>query len=99
MGGTSTCPHEGCVCCSQKRKACKRKSNIHSGSPFFLEISRTMSSFRPFGIISVCTSVVNPNSYFCSATFFTNSLLSLDINRYYLSVFQSFICVFRTVLL
>ena len=33
---------------SKRRRAESRKLRIHSGSPFISDISRTMSSLRPF---------------------------------------------------
>ena len=53
----------GGVSVSQWRNAFRRKSSSHSGSPFFCEIRRTTSSFRPAGIRSVSMSEVNPYLY------------------------------------
>ncbi len=80
MSGICTCPHVGCFIVSQWRNAFSLKSNIHSGSPFLAEMSRTTSSLSPLSIMSVWTSVVKPNSYFCSAIRFTSSL-SLSVGR------------------
>ena len=81
MGGILRCPQVGCSIVSQWRKAFRRNSSSHSGSPFFREMRRTTSSERPFSMMSVCTSVVKPYSYFFSATsrtkLFFSSMLSV----------------------
>src|SRR5438874_11207967 len=48
---------------SQRRYALRRHSSMNSGSFFFEEISRMMSSLRPAGTVSVSTSVTNPYAY------------------------------------
>ncbi len=48
---------------SQVRYALRRHSSSHSGSRFFAEIRRTTSSLRPFGTLSVSTSVTKPYRY------------------------------------
>src|SRR5918997_108415 len=45
------------------RKALRRNSSIHSGSPFFSEMRRTVSSVRPRGIMSDSMSVTKPYLY------------------------------------
>ena len=59
MGSKSTFAHVGSSlpCLSQCRYALNRQSSIHSGSSFFSEISRTMSSLIPFGAKSESMSV------------------------------------------
>ena len=44
----------------QRRNASSRQSVIHSGSPFFSEIRRTMSSLMPLGAYSISISVSQP---------------------------------------
>src|SRR3954471_22031231 len=55
----------GSVMVSQCRNAFSRHSSNHSGSPFFFEISRMISSFNPGGADSVSTSVTKPYLYSC----------------------------------
>ena len=59
-GGKWTLCHFGSVIALQRRNAFSRQSSSHSGSPFFAEMTRTMSSFSPGGIASASTSVTNP---------------------------------------
>ena len=56
----SRCAHCGSFIVCQWRNAFKRRSSIHSGSPFFSEMSRTTSSFSPRPIVSVAISDVKP---------------------------------------
>ena len=53
----------GCFKVCQWRNAFRRNSNSHSGSSFFFEMRRMMSSFKPFGAKSVSMSVTKPYSY------------------------------------
>src|SRR3954464_951735 len=48
---------------SQRRYALRRHSSMNSGSFFFAEIVRIMSSLSPAGTVSVSTSVTNPYAY------------------------------------
>src|SRR5881227_1869864 len=48
---------------SQPRKALRRNSSIQSGSPFFSEMRRTVSSVSPLGITSDSMSVTKPYLY------------------------------------
>src|SRR5262249_61729278 len=54
-----------------------RHSSSHSGSFFFCEISRTISSLSPFGIVSVSTSVTKPYLY---SRFASCSIVSVDVD-------------------
>ena len=63
MGGIFKCPHEGCSIPCHLRKASRRKSSSHCGSSFKAEMRRMISSFRPLGIKTCCTSVTNPSLY------------------------------------
>src|SRR3712207_4177668 len=53
----------GSVIVSHWRKALRRNSSIHSGSPFFSEMRRTVSSVSPLGITSDSMSVTKPYLY------------------------------------
>src|SRR5215208_7992905 len=53
----------GSVSLSQPRNALSRHSSSHSGSPFFAEMRRMMSSFRPLGAESDSISVTKPYLY------------------------------------
>src|SRR5437764_6809550 len=48
---------------SHRRYALSRHSSMNSGSFFFAEIVRMMSSLSPAGTVSVSTSVTNPYAY------------------------------------
>src|SRR3990170_1986788 len=63
MGPYFTFAHVGSFIVSQWRYARRRHSSSHSGSFFFWEIRRTMSSLRPFGTISSSMSATNPALY------------------------------------
>src|SRR6185295_18515416 len=61
---------------TQHRNAFNRHSNSHSGSFFFFEIRRTVSSVNPRGAASASTSVTKPYSY----SLFTNcSIVSVAV--------------------
>ena len=45
---------------SKRLRAFRRKSRIHSGSPFMADISRTISSLRPFFGLKTESLVVGP---------------------------------------
>src|SRR5438046_3215689 len=63
MGGYRTLPQCGSFIVSQRRYALRRHSSMNSGSFFFAEIVRIISSLRPGGTVSVSTSVTNPYAY------------------------------------
>src|SRR5688572_11458098 len=48
---------------AQCRYAFRRHCNMNSGSFFFAEITRTISSFKPGGTVSDSMSVMNPYLY------------------------------------
>ena len=60
MSGYRLSLQSGSSIVSHFRNAFSRNSSIHSGSFFFAEMIRTVSSLRPFGIVSVSMSVLNP---------------------------------------
>jgi hypothetical protein len=60
MGGYVTLAQFGSTISSQFRYALRRHSSIHSGSSFFSEMSRMVSSFSPFGARSDSMSVDQP---------------------------------------
>src|SRR6267378_8057194 len=63
MAGYRTLPQCGSFIVSQRRYALRRHSSMNSGSFFFAEMVRMMSSLRPAGTVSVSTSVTNPYAY------------------------------------
>src|ERR1035438_7386449 len=68
---------------SQWRYAFNLHSSSHSGSFFFAEMNRTISSLNPFGAESDSKSEMNPYLYSVFATFSNNScsvLIFLDEN-------------------
>ena len=72
----SRCAQVGSVIFCHCRKALSRKSSSHCGSSFFREISRMISSLRPFGMKSCSTFVSNPCSYSPEVT--SSMILSLS---------------------
>src|SRR3990172_10575987 len=63
MGGLWTLCHVGTLIVSQWRYAFSRHSSSHSGSFFFEEIRRMVSSFSPGGATSCSISVTKPHLY------------------------------------
>src|SRR5262244_671590 len=61
---------------SQRLKASSRHASIHSGSFFFAEMKRTMSSERPLGAFSDSISVSNPYLYWSTSIWRTRSTVS-----------------------
>ena len=58
-------PHEGIGFFSNRRSPLSLRSNIHEGSFFFEEMSRTTSSFRPRRAVAPAVSLsCQPKSYF-----------------------------------
>src|SRR5271154_762760 len=76
MAGYFTRAQLGSSMFFQVAKAFSRQASSHSGSPFFSEISRTMSSFNPFGNSSIAISVVNPYLYLDAVSASTVSRVS-----------------------
>ena len=60
MGPYFTFDQWGSGIFTQLRYALRRQSSIHSGSPFFAEMSRMTSSLKPGGTTSASMSVMNP---------------------------------------
>ena len=60
MGPYFTFAHVGSVIVSQWRNDFRRHSSSHSGSSFFAEMRRTMSSFNPGATVSASMSVTKP---------------------------------------
>ncbi len=58
--GYFTFGHAGSVIVSQWRYAFSRNSSSHSGSFFFAEMKRIVSSLSPLGAVSDSMSVTNP---------------------------------------
>src|SRR5437899_3648743 len=65
MGPYVTFDQWGSLILSQFRYALSRHASIHSGSPFFAEMSRMTSSFKPAGTTSDSMSVTKPYLYGC----------------------------------
>ena len=63
MSGYRLSLQSGSSMVSHLRNALSRNSSIHSGSFFFAEMMRTVSSDRPLGIVSVSMSVTKPALY------------------------------------
>src|SRR5436190_9790167 len=70
---------DGSCIFSQPRYAFRRNSSIHSGSFFFEEISRTVSSLKPFGMVSDSMSVTKPYLY----SRFVNNSAAVDIKPFH----------------
>src|SRR3982751_1539357 len=85
----------GSVIVSQWRYAFNRNSSIHSGSFFFAEISRIVSSFNPFGIVSDSMSVTKP--YLYSLLVRTSMLLILFLASTFSEAFQNLILIAPTI--
>ena len=62
IAGTFSFAQSGASIVSQWRNAFRRHSSIHSGSPFFAEMKRTVSSFSPLGASSCSMSEEKPHS-------------------------------------
>src|SRR5258708_27372172 len=77
IGGYLTFCQVGSFIVSQRRYAFRRHSSSHSGSFFFFEIRRTTSSLRPFGMVSLSTSVTKPYLYSRLASC---SMVSVDVD-------------------
>ena len=65
----------GSVIFSQPRYALSRHSSSHSGSSFLAEMSRTMSSVSPCGMLSASMSVTKPYLYSRLTSVSTDELL------------------------
>src|SRR3989442_15129264 len=76
MGPYFTFAQVGSRIVSQVRYALSRHSSSHSGSSFFAEMRRTISSLRPRGSDSCSTSVTKPYRYSRLAS---SSIVCVDV--------------------
>src|SRR6266699_1765219 len=76
MRGKCSLAHLGSSSSSQRANASSRHASIHSGSFFWAEMKRTMSSDRPLGALSDSMSVTNPYLYWSTSMRRTRSIVS-----------------------